>query len=75
MIKSDVIALLTQENPFISELSPATQTAIFEIGVGGMVMLYRHVDRSVLLNHLMKLVQLCVGFAIKVLCIFYFIYV
>ncbi|XP_067932243.1 RNA cytosine-C(5)-methyltransferase NSUN2-like [Watersipora subatra] len=44
VIKSDVIALLTQENPFISELSPATQTAIFEIGVGGMVMLYRHVD-------------------------------
>ena len=48
VLKSDVISLLTQENPFFSELSPVTQAEMIKMDLGGMIMVYNHTDRLVL---------------------------
>ena len=47
MKKEDVTVLLTSENPFFSEFLTETSESIREMDLGGLVMVYKHIDRYV----------------------------
>ena len=48
MKKEDVVVLLTSENPFFSEFLTETCESIQEMDLGGLVMVYKHIDRYVI---------------------------